>query len=48
MTIEGAVAMDNAAGKAQRPEERKGRDARGIDGREEGEGEGADQAIFNI
>lgn len=32
MTVEGVVAMDNAAGKAQRPEERKGRDARGIDG----------------
>ena len=26
--------MDNVAGKAQRPEERKGRDARGIDGGE--------------
>lgn len=30
---EEVVAMDNAAGKAQRPEERKGRDARGIDRR---------------
>jgi len=30
----GVVAMDNVAGKAQRPEERKGRDARGIDGGE--------------
>lgn len=43
MTVEGVVAMDNAAGKAQRPEERKGRDAHGIDG-----GREADQAIFNI
>jgi len=32
VTVEGVVAMDNAAGKAQRFEERKGRDARGIDG----------------
>jgi len=43
VTVEGVVAMDNAAGKAQRPKERKGRDAHGIDG-----GREADQAIFNI
>lgn len=43
VTVEGVVAMDNAAGKAQRPEERKGRDTRGID-----EGGEADLAIFNI
>lgn len=46
MTVEGVVAMDNAAGKARRPEERKRRDTRGIDGG--GAGGRADQAIFNI
>lgn len=32
VTVERVAAMDNAAGKAQRFEERKGRDARGIVG----------------
>lgn len=41
VTVEGVVAMDNAAGKAQRPEERKRRDARDRRGK-------ANLAIFNI